>query len=625
MAKLEKDRPMTLLVGGMMIILMSMTSSFIVSTSAFVTTSSQSQSQARMGNSIDMSSNVKPKQMFAIRHTNSYSNNNNHMNIALYGTSSNDNIHDSDYNSINDNVNNNHHNDNNNMNMNMGIEDESRRSLLKSIITSSSTISAIIMNSNIHNANAMPGISEEDLLEIDQKKVVMQVNAKNVPQKYDPSTGKLSSTGSSSEISSSESSSTSTCSTMTYDDMMSQMESRRIDVFEKAAPSVVFIDTYVESRDAFSTNVMEVPLGTGSGFVWDDKGHIVTNYHVVRSAKSAQVAILSRKFDDDDDDDILDIDDDDDNPIKQPKKVSTSTTPKRVATPLTESPILNTSMRNDAGVTNYSRKVYKAKVVGLDPGKDIAILKIDAPVFDLYPIDVGTSSGLKVGQSAYAIGNPFGLDHTLTVGVVSGLGREVKSPIGRPITNVIQTDAAINPGNSGGPLLNSAGKLIGMNTSIYSPSGASAGIGFAIPIDSVKFIVETLIKDGKIDRAVLGISFLESKQARALGIEKGVLVLDVPSTSPAYKAGMRGTRRIESGLIDIGDIIIKVGDKKINTEADLFAALDNYKPGDVVKVTVNRVELGETPNSAKLIPKVLSIQLKASSETSISRYLYSGQ
>jgi S1-C subfamily serine protease len=156
--------------------------------------------------------------------------------------------------------------------------------------------------------------------------------------------------------------------------------------------------------------------------------------HVVRSAKSAQVAILSRKFDDDDDDDILDIDDDDDNPIKQPKKVSTSTTPKRVATPLTESPILNTSMRNDAGVTNYSRKVYKAKVVGLDPGKDIAILKIDAPVFDLYPIDVGTSSGLKVGQSAYAIGNPFGLDHTLTVGVVSGLGREVKSPIGRPIT-----------------------------------------------------------------------------------------------------------------------------------------------------------------------------------------------
>ena len=143
-----------------------------------------------------------------------------------------------------------------------------------------------------------------------------------------------------------------------------------------------------------------------------------------------------------------------------------------------------TTMRSaDPVLTSFSRKVYKARTIGVDPGKDIAVLKIDAPVFDLYPIDVGTSTGLKVGQSAYAIGNPYGLDHTLTVGVLSGTGREMKSPIGRPISNVIQTDAAINPGNSGGPLLNSSGKLIGMNTSIYSPSGASAGIGFAIPVD----------------------------------------------------------------------------------------------------------------------------------------------
>jgi S1-C subfamily serine protease len=143
-----------------------------------------------------------------------------------------------------------------------------------------------------------------------------------------------------------------------------------------------------------------------------------------------------------------------------------------------------TTMRSaDPVLTSFSRKVYRARTIGVDPGKDIAVLKIDAPVFDLYPIDVGTSTGLKVGQSAYAIGNPYGLDHTLTVGVLSGTGREMKSPIGRPISNVIQTDAAINPGNSGGPLLNSSGKLIGMNTSIYSPSGASAGIGFAIPVD----------------------------------------------------------------------------------------------------------------------------------------------
>lgn len=221
---------------------------------------------------------------------------------------------------------------------------------------------------------------------------------------------------------------------------------------------------------------MEVPIGTGSGFVWDEKGHIVTNYHVVRSAKSAQVAILTRKFDDGES--TIDVSSETIN-----SSLSTEESSPSGSTPLYDAPIRRTTMRNDAGVTNFSRKQYKAKVVGVDPGKDIAVLKIDAPVYDLYPIEVGSSTGLKVGQSAYAIGNPFGLDHTLTVGVVSGTGREVKSPIGRPITNVIQTDAAINPGNSGGPLLNSAGKLIGVNTSIYSPSGASAGIGFAIPID----------------------------------------------------------------------------------------------------------------------------------------------
>lgn len=182
---------------------------------------------------------------------------------------------------------------------------------------------------------------------------------------------------------------------------------------------------------------MEVPIGTGSGFVWDDKGHIVTNYHVVRSAKSAQIAILSRKFDDDDDDIDNEYDDDDDSIPKRKRKIPSSKQERLASSssfPLSQKPIRSSTMRNDAGVTNYARKVYKAKVVGVDPGKDIAVLKIDAPVYDLYPIDVGTSTGLKVGQSAYAIGNPFGLDHTLTVGVVSGIGREVKSPIGRPIT-----------------------------------------------------------------------------------------------------------------------------------------------------------------------------------------------
>lgn len=416
--------------------------------------------------------------------------------------------------------------------------------------------------------------ADENLLELDQDKAVMQISSKNYPRKY-------------------ESSSVNTAVNSNSIDELTESEQRRIDVFERAAPSVVYIDTFVEQRDVFSTNVMEVPIGTGSGFVWDDRGHIVTNYHVVRNAQTAQIAVLTKVFPEDVDE----------------KSKSFSSVAKRK-----EAINQMTSMRpGDTGVTNFTRKVYKAKVVGVDPGKDIAVLKIDAPVYDLYPIDVGTSKGLRVGQSAYAIGNPFGLDHTLTVGVISGIGREMKSPIGRPITNVIQTDAAINPGNSGGALLNSSGKLIGMNTSIYSPSGASAGIGFAIPVDTVKFIAEILIRDGKVVRPVLGISYLESKQARSLGIERGVLVLEVPPTSPAYKAGLRGTKRTESGLVEIGDIIIKIDDFKINTEADLFQALENMKPGDVVKVTVNRVDL-EAPNSTtlKLVQKTLNIPLKAS-------------
>lgn len=296
------------------------------------------------------------------------------------------------------------------------IQDESRRSLLKLIISSSASVMGIISSSS----NTPYAYAEDtDLLEIDQQKVVMQVSAKNIPQRYGPS------------------SSTTSDNLDKVDSWMTEVEMRRIDVFEKAAPSVVFIDTYVETRDAFSTNVMEVPIGTGSGFVWDDRGHIVTNYHVVRSAKSAQIAILSRKFDDDDDG-IIDTDDDGDDEKNRTKRIPSSKQQRiassSLSTPLSQKPIRSTTMRNDAGVTNYARKVYKARVVGVDPGKDIAVLKIDAPVFDLYPIDVGTSTGLKVGQSAYAIGNPFGLDHTLTVGVVSGIGREVKSPIGRPIT-----------------------------------------------------------------------------------------------------------------------------------------------------------------------------------------------
>jgi len=359
--------------------------------------------------------------------------------------------------------------------------------------------------------------------------------------------------------------------------ILEESEARRIDVFERSSPSVVFIDTFTEKQDAFSPNVMEVPLGSGSGFVWDKEGHIVTNYHVIRNAKVAQVAIIT--------------------PTKKAASLGGSLAPPlrqasndAVIDALERPTAMKSGYLNDDKSTQYQRSVFKATVVGVDPGKDVAVLKVDAPQDVLYPIDVGTSTGLKVGQLALAIGNPFGLDHTLTAGVISGLGREVKSPIGRPITNVIQSDAAINPGNSGGPLLDSSGKLIGMNTAIYSPSGASAGIGFAIPIDTVKYIVNTLIRDGRVVRPILGISYLESKQARALGIGRGVLVLDVPSGSPAEKAGLKGTRRTETGLVEIGDIIIQVGGVVINTEANLFQALETFEPGDSVEVKVLRIE-----------------------------------
>jgi len=304
------------------------------------------------------------------------------------------------------------------------------------------------------------------------------------------------------------------------------------DLFTRATPSVVYITTFVERTDRVTMNAVEVPAGTGSGFVWDDAGHICTNYHVIRSAKAAKVVVT-----------------------------------------------------DDRGL----QRRYDAKLVGFNPDKDVAVLKIDAGVKQPPPIAIGASSALRVGQTALAIGNPFGLDHTLTVGVVSGLGREVQSPSGRPITNVIQTDAAINPGNSGGALLDSAGKLIGMNTAIYSPSGASAGIGFAIPVDTLKYQVNTIIKNGKVTRPAIGISYMSGAQARALGVERGVLVLDVPPGSSAAQSGLRGSYRAGSGEVVLGDVITAVNAEPVGTDLDLFRAIDKYSPGERITLTVARL------------------------------------
>ena len=316
---------------------------------------------------------------------------------------------------------------------------------------------------------------------------------------------------------------------------LSSSERQLIELFDQASPSVVYINTFSKEIDMVNMNVLSSQIGEGSGFIWDLDGHVVTNYHVIKDAVSADVIITSPAF--------------------------------------------------------KTNQVFKAQVTGVDPDKDIAVLKIDVPpAFRsiLRPLKLGTSSNIRVGQTTIAIGNPFGLDHSLTTGVVSGLGREVKSVTGRPIGNVIQTDASINPGNSGGPLLDSSGNLIGMNTAIYTMSGSSSGVGFAIPVDTVKYEVTSIIRDGRIIRPSIGFSYLESSRARMLGIRNGVLVLNVPNNSPASAAGLRGTTRSYSGY-DLGDIVVGINDDKVASETDIFRILEKYKVGDSVILKIIRL------------------------------------
>lgn len=299
-----------------------------------------------------------------------------------------------------------------------------------------------------------------------------------------------------------------------------------INLFQEAAPSVCYITTTNRSYNFWTGDYSEVPSGNGSGFIWDNRGHIVTNYHVIQNSTSAQVTLADQS-------------------------------------------------------------TYEARVVGTAPEKDLAVLLIDAPRSALQPIPVGASGNLKVGQSVFAIGNPFGLDQTLTTGIVSALGREIKSVAGIPIRNVIQTDAAINPGNSGGPLLNSSGELIGVNTAIYSPSGASAGIGFSIPVDVVNWVVPELIAYGELRRPTLGVELAPEYLLQRARIS-GVLVLRVNENGPAEKAGVLPTRRDRNGRIILGDIITGINGEPINSYSDLILTLEKYKAGDRVEVNLLR-------------------------------------
>ncbi|MDX1969418.1 MAG: trypsin-like peptidase domain-containing protein [Planctomycetaceae bacterium] len=302
-------------------------------------------------------------------------------------------------------------------------------------------------------------------------------------------------------------------------------EQSNIEIFREASPSVVHITSIAVRRD-FNLNTLRIPEGTGSGFLWDEYGHVVTNFHVIESGNSAIVTLSDGK----------------------------------------------TSL--------------PARLVGVEPDKDLAVLKIDATT-PLRPIPVGESSDLQVGQKVFAIGNPFGLDQTLTTGVISGLGREIESRTGRKIEGVIQTDAAINPGNSGGPLLDSAGRLIGVNTAIYSPSGAYAGIGFAVPVDIVNKVVPLLIRDGRIERAGIGISLAENALARRLGIAEGAVVSSVLPTGAAAAAGIRPPYRDELGSWHF-EVLVEIDGQRIREREDVLRALDGREVGEKVDVTLLR-------------------------------------
>ncbi|MCA9127433.1 MAG: trypsin-like peptidase domain-containing protein [Planctomycetales bacterium] len=310
---------------------------------------------------------------------------------------------------------------------------------------------------------------------------------------------------------------------------LADFEQTTVDLFRETSPSVVFISTRARYADRYMRRVQEVEAGTGSGFVWDADGHVVTNFHVIEGASSAQVLFADQTS-------------------------------------------------------------FEARLVGASPDHDLAVLQINAPKEYLRPLAIGESNDLLVGQSVFAIGNPFGLQQTLTTGVVSAKSRVIESPSGRTIDEVIQIDAAINPGNSGGPLLDSAGRLIGVNTAIYSPSGASAGVGFSIPVDTVNRVVPSIIETGKYQAPQLGIHVIDELSraiSRSAGVE-GVVVLDVMANSAAERAGLRKSRILDRGNVSLGDIIRKIGKETVRSTEDIQRALQNYSPGDTVDIVVYR-------------------------------------
>ena len=309
-------------------------------------------------------------------------------------------------------------------------------------------------------------------------------------------------------------------------------EANTTEIFRKASPAVVYVTNTALRRSIFSLDVLEIPRGTGSGFVWDKHGLVVTNFHVIAGAQKLTVTL-------------------------------------------------------------HDRREYNAEVVGVAPEKDLAVLRLQQPPPDLVTLPLGDSSQLSVGRKVLAIGNPFGLDTTLTTGIVSALGREIAASGNRKIHGVIQTDAAINPGNSGGPLLNSLGQLVGVNTAIYSPSGASAGIGFAIPVNTVKDVVPQLISYGRMLRPTIGVELVSDQWVQRYRVE-GLPVVHVYPGLPAAQAGMVGAWRNARGDIVLGDIITEIDGKRIRSQDDFYSVLEAHQPGETINITTMREKRSRT-------------------------------
>lgn len=307
-------------------------------------------------------------------------------------------------------------------------------------------------------------------------------------------------------------------------------ERNTVEIFQKAAPKVVYVHRLAKVP-SLSFQRMHVSDGAGSGIIWDNKGHIVTNFHVVNGADELAIT--------------------------------------------------------------FGNVTVPAKVIGKEPRQDLAVLEVKSPqvlahLKNYKPFEIVHTQDLIVGQKAIAIGNPFGLDHSLSKGVISALGRKVPGIGGVAIYNMIQTDTPINPGNSGGPLLNSAGQLIGLNTMIFSRSGTSAGVGFAVPADDVERVATQIIKNGRVVLSGIGIQRVEPSLANKLGVKRGVLIAEVLPHTPAAQMQLRGTHRDQWGHVVMGDVIVGLNNKPIANYDALYNMLTQIRVGEQVTLSVQR-------------------------------------